>query len=107
MELLGPQRNFQATAYALRGQCASGAYVRRGVIAADPRIIPLGSVVQISTPGYSGVYIVEDTGRLIKGNIVDLWMGSYREARVFGRRQIKLHVVKWGDNRRGRNRVRN
>lgn len=106
VELLGPKRNFQATAYALRGQCASGAYVRRGVIAADPRIIPLGSVVQISTPGYSGVYIVEDTGRLIKGNIIDLWMGSYREARIFGRRQIKLQILKWGDNRRGRNRVR-
>jgi 3D (Asp-Asp-Asp) domain-containing protein len=104
MEILGPSKNFQATAYALRGQTASGAYVRRGVVAADPRIIPLGSVVQISTPGYSGIYTVQDTGRLIKGNIVDLWMGSYREARVFGRRQIKLRVLKWGNNRRGRNR---
>lgn len=107
MGLIGPPANFQATAYSLRGQCASGAYVRRGVIAADPRVIPLGSVVQISTPGYTGVYIVEDTGRLIKGNIVDLWMGSYSEARIFGRRQIKLHVLKWGNNRRGRNRIRN
>jgi 3D (Asp-Asp-Asp) domain-containing protein len=104
MELLGPLKSFQATAYALRGQTASGDYVRRGVIAADPRVIPLGSVVQISTPGYSGIYTVQDTGRLIKGDIVDLWMGSYREARVFGRRQIKLQVLKWGNNRRGRNR---
>lgn len=104
MELLGPPGSFQATAYALRGQTASGVYVRRGVIAADPRVIPLGSVVQISTPGYSGIYTVQDTGRLIKGNIVDLWMGSYREARIFGRRQIKLHVLHRGNNRRGRNR---
>lgn len=98
--LLGPPASFQATAYALRGITASGVYVRRGVIAADPRVIPLGSVVQISTPGYSGIYTVQDTGRLIKGKIVDLWMGSSREARIFGRRQIKLHVLRWGKKRR-------
>jgi 3D (Asp-Asp-Asp) domain-containing protein len=62
MELLGAPGSFQATAYSLRGQTASGDYVRRGVIAADPRVIPLGSVVQIVTPGYSGIYTVQDTG---------------------------------------------
>jgi 3D (Asp-Asp-Asp) domain-containing protein len=100
MGLLGPQANFEATAYALRGITASGVYVRRGVIAADPRVIPLGSVVQISTPGYSGIYTVQDTGGKIKGKIVDLWMGSSREARIFGRRQIKLRVLRWGKKRR-------
>jgi 3D (Asp-Asp-Asp) domain-containing protein len=100
MGLLGPKVNFEATAYALRGITASGVYVRRGVIAADPRVIPLGSVVQISTPGYSGIYTVQDTGGKIKGKIVDLWMGSSREARIFGRRQIKLQVLRWGKKRR-------
>ncbi|HZF40800.1 MAG TPA: 3D domain-containing protein [Blastocatellia bacterium] len=100
MALLGPPANFQATAYALHGRTASGAYVRRGVIAADPRVIPIGSVVQILTPGYSGVYTVHDTGRLIKGKIVDVWLPSTREARIFGRRQIKLHVLRWGPKRR-------
>jgi len=100
MELLGPAASFQATAYALRGITASGIYVRRGVIAADPRLIPIGSVVQITTPGYSGVYTVQDTGRLIKGKIVDVWLPSTREARFFGRRQIKLHVLRWGKKRR-------
>jgi 3D (Asp-Asp-Asp) domain-containing protein len=99
MEMLGPPASFQATAYALRGHTASGVYVRRGIIAADPRVIPLGSVVQITTPGYSGIYTVQDTGRLIKGKIVDLWMGSSREARIFGRRQIKLRVLRWGKKR--------
>jgi 3D (Asp-Asp-Asp) domain-containing protein len=88
--------SFQATAYALRGRTRSGAYVRRGVIAADPRVIPLGSVVQISTPGYCGVYSVQDTGKLIKGKIVDLWVESPREARIFGRRRVKLHVLRLG-----------
>lgn len=100
MSLLGPPANFQATAYALRGITASGVYVRRGVIAADPRVIPLGSVVQITTPGYTGVYTVQDTGRLIKGKIVDMWLPSTREARFFGRRQIKLQVLRWGKKRR-------
>jgi 3D (Asp-Asp-Asp) domain-containing protein len=100
MELLGPPASFQATAYALRGITASGIYVRRGVIAADPRVIPIGSVVQILTPGYSGVYTVQDTGRLIKGKIVDVWLPSTREARFFGRRSIKLHVIRWGKKRR-------
>jgi 3D (Asp-Asp-Asp) domain-containing protein len=97
---LGPSTNFQATAYALRGRTASGVYVRRGVIAADPRVIPIGSVVQITTPGYSGVYTVHDTGGKIKGRIVDVWVGSNREARIFGRRKIKLHVLRWGKKRR-------
>ena len=102
MEILGPPASFQATAYALRGITASGIYVRRGVIAADPRVIPIGSVVQIVTPGYSGVYTVQDTGRLIKGKIVDVWLPSTREARVFGRRSIRLHVLRWGKKRRSR-----
>jgi 3D (Asp-Asp-Asp) domain-containing protein len=100
MKLLGPAASFQATAYALHGRTASGVYVRRGVIAADPRVIPIGSVVQIITPGYSGVYTVHDTGGKIKGKIVDVWMASPREARIFGRRKIKLHVIRWGRKRR-------
>jgi 3D (Asp-Asp-Asp) domain-containing protein len=100
MALLGPPANFQATAYALRGRTFSGVYVRRGVIAADPRVIPIGSVVQIVTPGYSGIYTVQDTGGKIKGKIIDVWVGSTREAMIFGRRQIKVHVVRWGKPRR-------
>jgi 3D (Asp-Asp-Asp) domain-containing protein len=100
MALLGPPASFQATAYALHGITASGIYVRHGVIAADPRVIPIGSVVQIITPGYSGVYTVQDTGRLIKGKIVDVWLPSTREARFFGRRSIKLHIIRWGKKRR-------
>jgi 3D (Asp-Asp-Asp) domain-containing protein len=100
VEILGAPATFQATAYALRGRTRSGAYVRRGVLAADPRVIPLGSVVQIKTPGYTGVYTVHDTGRKIKGNIVDVWVPSSREARIFGRRRIKLHVLRLGPNGR-------
>jgi 3D (Asp-Asp-Asp) domain-containing protein len=100
MGILGDPSVFDATAYSLYGVTRSGAYVRRGVIAADPRVIPLGSVVQISAGKYSGVYTVLDTGRLIKGKIVDLWMPSYREAINFGRQQVKVRVLRRGYKRK-------
>lgn len=96
MSIIGDPAIFSATAYALNGQTASGAYVRRGVIAADPRVIPLGSVVQITAGKYSGVYTVLDTGRVIKGKIVDLWMPSNREAMNFGRQQVKIRILRRG-----------
>lgn len=101
-EVLGEPLTFQATAYALKGRTRSGAYVRRGVIAADPRVLPLGSVVQIRAGKYTGVYTVHDTGGRIKGNIIDVWMPSNKEARQFGRRKIKLHVLKLGSQKRRR-----
>ncbi len=98
--VLGDPQVFKATAYALNGRTRSGVYVRRGVIAADPRVLPLGSVVQLRAGDYSGVYTVHDTGRLIKGKIIDLWVPTNREARIFGRRKIKLHVLRLGPGTR-------
>jgi 3D (Asp-Asp-Asp) domain-containing protein len=90
-------KKFHATAYALHGTTASGSQTRRGVIAADPKILPLGSVVQVRVgQKYSGVYTVHDTGRLIKGKLIDIWMPSNKEARRFGRQPVKLVVLKYG-----------
>jgi 3D (Asp-Asp-Asp) domain-containing protein len=100
MGIIGDPSVFNATAYSLYGVTRSGVYVRRGVIAADPRVIPLGSVVQISAGKYSGVYTVLDTGKKIKGKIVDLWMPSYREAINFGRQQVKVRVLRRGYKRK-------
>ncbi|MCI0338972.1 MAG: hypothetical protein L0226_15465 [Acidobacteria bacterium] len=96
LEILGEPMVFSATAYALYGRTRSGVYVRRGVIAADPRVLPLGSIVQLKAGSYSGVYTVHDTGKKIKGNIVDLWVPSPQEARLFGRQRIKLHILRFG-----------
>jgi 3D (Asp-Asp-Asp) domain-containing protein len=100
MNSIGNPAVFNATAYSLYGPTRSGVYVRRGIIAADPRVIPLGSVVQISAGKYSGVYTVLDTGKAIKGKIVDLWMPSYREAINFGRQQVKVRVLRRGYKRK-------
>ena len=91
-----PPRTFQATAYSLRGITRSGAYVRRGVIAADPRLLPLGSVVHLKAGTYTGLYTVQDTGSANKGKRIDVWMGSSREARSFGRQNVRLTVLKYG-----------
>ena len=85
----------EATAYAQHGTTLNGTKARRGVIAADPRILPMGTKVRVTGAGeYSGHYVVEDTGRGIKGREIDLFIPSHREAKRFGRKDVKVKVVK-------------
>ena len=83
---------FVATAYCLRGRTASGAMVRQGIIAADPRVLKLGSRVNLGAGNYTGNYLVADTGGKIKGNRIDIWMASCAEARRFGRRTVTVYT---------------
>jgi 3D (Asp-Asp-Asp) domain-containing protein len=92
---LVPATNYVATAYSLRGKTASGRMVSRGLIAADPRVLPLGSRVRLEVPGYHGEYLVADTGGLIRGRRIDIWIPSSREAMRFGRRTVKLTVLSY------------
>jgi 3D (Asp-Asp-Asp) domain-containing protein len=87
---------YVATAYSLKGRTASGRMVSRGLIAADPRLLPLGSRVRLEVPGYHGEYLVADTGGLIKGKRIDIWIPTSREAMRFGRRTVKLTVLSYG-----------
>ncbi len=96
---VGPATNYVATAYSLRGRTASGRMVSRGLIAADPRVLPLGSRVRLEHPGYTGEYLVADTGGMIKGRRIDIWIPSTREAMRFGRRTVKLTVLSLGGSR--------
>ena len=79
----------QMTAYCLtRSTTKRGRYVRAGIVAADPRLFPLSRYVELYADGrYMGRFLIDDTGRLIKGNIIDIWMPTCREARQFGRRK--------------------
>lgn len=85
--------NFTATCYCLRGKTASGAMVRRGIVAADPRVLPLGTKIQISGSSHSGTYVVADTGGAIKGRRLDIWVPSCSEAFTFGRRSVTVNVL--------------
>ena len=87
--------NYVATAYSLRGKTASGRMVSRGLIAADPRVLPLGSRVRLEHPGYTGEYLVADTGGQIRGKRIDIWTPSSGEAMRFGRRTVKLTVLSY------------
>jgi 3D (Asp-Asp-Asp) domain-containing protein len=83
--------SFIATAYCLKGRTAMGHGVRRGIIAADPRVLRLGSRVNLNAGQYSGQYLVSDTGGRIKGKKIDIWVPSCSEARRFGRRTVSIH----------------
>ena len=97
-----PPANYVATAYSLRGRTASGRPVAKGIIAADPRHLPLGSRVRLEAGAYSGEYVVADTGSLVRGRRIDIWTPSSREAMRFGRRTVKLTVLSLGAKRRTR-----
>jgi len=84
---------FDATAYSIPGNTATGIAARKGTIAADPRVLPLGSVVHIRAGEYSGTYLVLDTGPRIKGRKIDIYMPNRREAISFGRRPVRLKVL--------------
>ena len=82
--------SYTATAYCLKGRTAMGHGVRRGIIAADPRVLKLGSKVSLNGGGYTGQYLVSDTGGKIKGRKIDIWVASCAEARKFGRRTVSI-----------------
>jgi len=73
------------------GLTATGIPATYGVVAVDPRIIPLGSRVYI--PGY-GEAIAADTGGAIRGYKIDLCMESYSECMNFGRRNVTVYLLR-------------
>lgn len=85
--------SYRATAYCLKGRTANGGGVRRGIVAADPRVLPLGTRIQLNAGSYTGVYTVADTGGAVKGRILDIWMPSCVEAVRFGRKTVGVNVV--------------
>lgn len=94
----GARLRFTATAYCKGQTTASGVQVRSGIAAADPDLLPVGSVVQIDSLGarYNGIYTVMDTGPRVQGRHVDLYMWSCYEALDFGRKPIQLTVLRLG-----------
>ncbi len=105
-ETVAAAQVYTATAYSLHGRTASGKPVARGLIAADPRVLPLGTRVRIDAGEFSGEYLVADTGGAVKGRRVDIWTPTTREAMRFGRRAIKLTVLEMGGKRNKNSSVR-
>ena len=88
--------NAKVTAYTpfdagCTGTTATGTKAGRGVIAVDPRVIPLGTKVYI--PGY-GTAVAADKGGAIKGNRVDVCVNSKGEAFSWGVRNVPVYILK-------------
>jgi 3D (Asp-Asp-Asp) domain-containing protein len=98
----GARLRFTATAYCKGTTTASGAAVRTGIAAADPALLPVGSVIQIESLSakYNGIYTIMDTGPEVQGREIDIYMWSCHEALAFGRRGLTLNVLRLGWNPR-------
>jgi len=73
------------------GVTAIGRRAGRGIVAVDPRVIPLGSRLYI--PGY-GLAVAGDTGGDIVGRRIDLGFDTLRDAMMFGRRAVIVYRLK-------------
>lgn len=91
---------FELTAYCACKKCcgksdgitASGYKVKEGTtIAVDTKVIPLGTTVYIEGIGYR---MAQDTGSAIKGNRIDVYIGSHKKALEFGRVKRKIRIVR-------------
>lgn len=73
-----------------QGLCATGMRAGYGVVAVDPRLIPLGTRLYVEGYGYA---VAGDTGGAIKGHRIDLGHTTYREAADVGRKHVRVWVL--------------
>ncbi|MCS6955301.1 MAG: 3D domain-containing protein [Candidatus Calescibacterium sp.] len=69
----------------------TGNRVRRGIVAVDPTVIPLGTKIYLEGYGHA---IALDKGSAIKGFKIDLYFETYDEAIMWGRRKVKVYLLK-------------
>lgn len=85
-----------ATAYSAGGYTASGLPAQWGVVAVDPKVIPLGTRVYVETPDGRYIYgeaVAADTGGAIKGYKIDICVNTRKEAYAFGRRAVNVYIL--------------
>lgn len=106
---VGQAQTFEATAYTAycagcTGITRTGHDLRasvyedgRRVIATDPRVVPLGSIVRVTlADGTTFEAVASDTGGLIKGAIIDIAHETKAEARQFGRQTVEVRMIRRG-----------
>src|SRR5262245_49507674 len=85
-----------ATAYCDKGTTQSGTRARTGIVAADPNVLPIGTVLKILDGEHAGVYTVMDTGKAVKGRRIDIFMPSCERADRFGERTVRVRLIRRG-----------
>lgn len=86
----GPVK-FISTAYTWTGhRTAIGAVPRRGIVAVDPRVVRLGTRMYIEGYGYA---VAADTGGVIKGRKIDVYLETNREAVKWGRKKVNVYFL--------------
>lgn len=94
---------FVATAYCDSGTTKAGVRTRRGIVAADPDLLPVGSVLRVKDPEqprYDGIYTVMDTGSAVQGRKIDLFVSDCDEAKEFGLKRVQVRILRLGWNPR-------
>jgi 3D (Asp-Asp-Asp) domain-containing protein len=69
---------------------ASGMKAQHGVVAVDPRVIPLGT--RLNVEGY-GNCIAGDTGSAIKGNRIDLCFDTLAECNAYNTGMVRVEIL--------------
>lgn len=100
----------RATAYTASYECTgkrpgdpgfgityTGIPVRPGIVAVDPKVIPLGSRLYIEgigdVPDY-GYALAADIGSAVKGDIIDLYKESKEEVKNWGVRKVRVYILR-------------
>jgi 3D (Asp-Asp-Asp) domain-containing protein len=74
------------------GRTAINMKVDYGICAIDPEVIPLGVVLYIPDYGY---FITADTGKKVKGRIIDIYLKSIEACKRFGNKVLSVYLVKF------------
>jgi 3D (Asp-Asp-Asp) domain-containing protein len=87
---------FTITAYCTGTITAAGTRVAKGVVAADPNVLPLGTEIRVAglDARYNGTYTVMDTGPKVRGRRLDLYLPDCAEAVRFGRRSGRVSTAR-------------
>jgi len=87
----------EATAFSHYGTTQLGNHTKRGVVAADTSLFPLGTVIRVTGAGrHSGAYVVTDTGSKIVGRHIDIYIPNESRAKLFGKKVVGVRVLHWG-----------
>ncbi|OIO45432.1 hypothetical protein COX24_02950 [bacterium (Candidatus Gribaldobacteria) CG23_combo_of_CG06-09_8_20_14_all_37_87_8] len=93
------EKEVVATAYSpplfpYKSPTFSGKPVSFGVVAVDPKVIPLGATVFLPQMFPGQKFLALDTGAKIKGNHIDVWLPTQEKALKWGRRKVKIRIIK-------------